>query len=94
MFLLRAGGFALALGVPALLAFDGVQAKRYVELEAEVVRLEKREAELVEKNHKLIAGISVLSSADRIAVMAVEELGMRKAQTDDIVRIEMREKAE
>ena len=29
------------------------------------------------------------SSADRIEKMAVEELGMHKAQADDIVRVEM-----
>ena len=44
---------------------------------------------LIEENKKIVNEISVLSSADRIEKMAVDELGMHKAQADDIVRVEM-----
>ena len=41
------------------------------------------------ENKKLVSDIAVLSSADRIEKIAVEELGMHKAETEDIVRVEM-----
>ena len=37
----------------------------------------------------LISDISLLSSTDRIEKIATEELGMHKAETSDIVRVQM-----
>ena len=44
---------------------------------------------LIEENKKLVSDISQLSSAERIERIAVEELGMHKAEAEDIVRVEM-----
>jgi cell division protein FtsL len=82
--------FFLALAIPGLLAVDGVQGRRFAALEKEVARLETKQMELIESNRKLITGISVLSSSDRIEKIAEEELGMRKAQSSEIVRIQMK----
>lgn len=79
----------LALGIPALLCLYAIQAKKYTDLAKEVVELEKKQAELIEKNKRLVSDISVLSSADRIEKLAVEEMGMHKAEAEDIVRVEM-----
>jgi cell division protein FtsL len=46
---------------------------------------------VVEENRRLIAQVSELSGSDRIGETARSELGMEKAKTDDIVRVEMRE---
>lgn len=79
----------LAVSIPLLLIVYGFQSKRYSELSREVNRLEKMQEELIEQNKKLVGDISLLSSSDVIEKKAVEELGMHKAETEDIVRVEM-----
>lgn len=80
----------LSVSIPALLAFDALQAHRYESLSQEVSGLEKEQERLVEQNKKLVGDISVLSSSARIEKIARDELGMRKAQSGDIVRVEMK----
>ncbi|MCH5290380.1 MAG: cell division protein FtsL [Treponema sp.] len=80
-----------ALCVPALLVVNGIQARKYTELRNEVLALEKKQEDLVEQNKKLITDISLLSSSDRIQRIAEDELGMRRAETEEIVRVEMKD---
>ena len=49
---------------------------------------------VVEENKKLITDISLLSSAQRIGNIAENELDMHKAETEEIVRVEMNKKSE
>lgn len=79
----------IAALIPLLLIFYGFQTKRYAELSREVKNLEKTQEELIEQNKKLVGDISLISSTDVIEKKAVEELGMHKAETEDIVRVEM-----
>ena len=79
----------LALMIPLLLAVYGIQTKRYADLYKEVTALEKKQEELIEQNKRLVGDISLLSGSDRIEKIASEELGMNKAEKEDIVRIEM-----
>lgn len=79
----------LAILIPLLLLILGIQAKNYAELSKEVSDLEKKQEQLVEENKKLISDISLLSSTDRIEKIATEELGMHKAESSDIVRVQM-----
>lgn len=79
----------VVLSIPAMLCLYAVQAKKYTALTQEVRDLEKKQEKLIEENKKLVSDIAVLSSADRIEKIAVEELGMHKAETEDIVRVEM-----
>ena len=79
----------LALSIPVMLYLYAMQAKRYTDLERDLRDLERKQAELIEQNKKLVSDISVLSSADRIEKIAVDDLGMHKAQAEDIVRVEM-----
>ena len=79
----------VVLSIPAMLCLYAVQAKKYTTLTQEVRDLEKKQEKLIEENKKLVSDIAVLSSADRIEKIAVEELGMHKAETEDIVRVEM-----
>lgn len=76
--------------IPFLLALDAFQAKRYAKLQKELDALEAKQQELVEDNKKLISDISVLSSSDRIENLAENELGMHKAKSEDIVRVEIK----
>ena len=83
-----------ALSIPALLILNAAQARRYSDLRTEVIELEKKQADLIEENKKLITDISLLSSADRIERIASEELGMRKADSNEIIRVEMKGKGD
>ena len=80
---------AFALLIPALLCFYATQANKYSALSKEVVSMEKEQRELIEENKKLVSEIAELSSAVRIEKIATEELGMHKAETEDIIRVEM-----
>lgn len=79
----------LAALIPVLLALYGIQTKRYADLSREISELEQKQERLVDQNKKLISDISLLSSTDRIEKIATEELGMHKAEKEDIVRVEM-----
>ena len=46
----------------------------------------------MEENKKLITDISLLSSGQRISNIAENELGMHKAESEEIVRVEMENK--
>lgn len=80
----------IAAMIPVMLCLYALQAKRYTDLTKEIAALEKKQEKLIEDNKKLVSDISVLSSADRIEKIAVEELGMHKAESEDIVRVEMK----
>ena len=82
------------MSIPALLILNAAQARRYSDLRTEVIELEKKQADLIEENKKLITDISLLSSADRIERIASEELGMRKADSNEIIRVEMKGKGD
>ena len=76
--------------IPVLLFLYVFQAHQYAKLKSEVRSLEAKQIELIEKNKKLISEISVLSSSDRIEQIAENELGMHKADTGEIVRVEVK----
>ena len=76
-------------GIKNVFFMYGFQAKRYSKLKIEIKALEQKQEKLIEENKKIVNEISILSSADRIEKIAVEELGMHKAQAEDIVRVEM-----
>lgn len=77
------------VSIPAMLFLYAVQTKKYTDLTKEVINLEKKQEKLIEENKRLVSDISVLTNAERIEKIAIEELGMHKAQTEDIVRVEM-----
>mgnify|MGYP002857060073 CR=1 FL=1 len=79
----------LALSIPLMLCLYALESKKYTNLKKEVTELEGRQEKLIEENKKLVSDIAVLSSADRIEKIAQEELGMHKAESEDIVRVEM-----
>ena len=88
-FFLRSLILLLVLSVPLMLFLYALQAKQYTELTKEVKALELKQEKLIEENKKLVSDIAILSSPDRIEKIAVEELGMHKAEKEDIVRVEM-----
>ena len=79
----------LAASVPAMLILYELQAKKYRDLTKEVIELERKQEKLIEENKRIVSEISDLTNAERIEKIAVEELGMHKAEAEDIVRVEM-----
>lgn len=78
-----------SFSIPLMLVLYAVQTKRYTDLTKEIRGLELKQEKLIEENKRLVSNISQLSNAERIEKIAVEELGMHKAETEDIVRVEM-----
>lgn len=81
--------YLLALLIPAFLCLDSFQSLKYVSIQKEIRELESLESKLIEKNKTLIADISKLSSTSRIEDIAVNELSMRKATSNEIMRVEV-----
>lgn len=81
----------VALLIPVMLIINAIQARKYTDLRQQVIELESKQSELIEENKKLITDISILSSADRIEQLVQENLGMRKAETDEIIRVEIKD---
>ena len=82
--------FDAAFAISGLLLLGAAKARTYLELENEVRRLEEKQNRLVKENEKLINDINLLKSSSRIKQIAEEELGMRMAESDEIVRVQMR----
>ena len=79
----------VAILIPGLLILNAIQAERYMQIQREIEALEQKQIQLVEENKKLIIDISLLSSGQRIGNIAENELGMHKAEGDEIIRVEM-----
>ena len=86
------GTLVLAASIPALLALANLETQRYATLEKEVLDLEKKQYSLIEDNKKLVSEIGMLSSSERIEKIAVSEYGMRLAESDEIIRVEVGKK--
>lgn len=80
----------IPLLIPGILCLYAIQAKKYTDLTKEIAELELKQEQLIEENKKLISDISLLSSPERIEKIATEELGMHKAENEDIIRVEMK----
>ena len=65
----------LTISIPAMLILYGLQAKKYKDLTKEVVELERKQEKLIEENKRIVSEISVLTNAERIEKIAVEDLG-------------------
>lgn len=85
------GLYLFVAAIPTLLILSGVQAKRFALAEKEVKALEAKQHELVENNKRMVTGISILANPERIEFLAVETLGMRQANSDEIVRVQVKE---
>jgi cell division protein FtsL len=77
----------LVVAIPVLLFANAIQAYRYSRLEQEVDRLQNEQQSLIEENKRAILAISVLSSPQRIGPLAENELGLRRVNGSDIIRM-------
>ena len=82
--------YVFFLSIPCFLGLSAWQTSRYGNLERELSRLEKTQEEWVENNKRLIAGIILLSSPDRIEHIARQELGLQKKRPEEVLQISIR----
>ncbi len=80
----------MTLAIPLVLFACIWQSSRYTFLENEVVSLDRQQYEVIAVNKRLISGITVLSTPERIERVAMQDLGMRKARPGEIMRIELK----
>ena len=73
--------------IPLFFALNAWQSARYFQLSEEVERLEKVQGDQIEQNKRLVAGIAVLSSAERIEKIAKDELLLKKKGPQEIMQI-------
>ncbi len=82
--------FVLALAIPVMLFSLVWQTSRYGDLDREVRELDRKQDEIITINRRLISGITVLSTPERIERVATEDLKMRKAHANEIMRIALK----
>ncbi|MDR2158515.1 MAG: cell division protein FtsL [Treponema sp.] len=83
--------YLAALSIPVFLGLSAWQSSRYVSLEGELRRLEAAQEEWIESNKRLIAGIAVLSSLERIEHIARNELDLRRMPPEEVLQIRIEE---
>lgn len=81
--------YVLVLSIPLCLGLLVWQSNRYKNLANELKRLEQTQAEWIESNKKLIAGISEYSSVQRIENIAKNELNLRKIPPEYYLQVKI-----
>ena len=76
-----------AFTIPLVLGLAAWQSNRFTELEWEVAQLENSQEEWLESNKRLIAGIAVLSSSERIEYIAIHDLRLSKKRPEEVLQI-------
>ncbi|MDR0910267.1 MAG: cell division protein FtsL [Spirochaetaceae bacterium] len=83
--------FILLLSIPLMSSCLIWQTFNYDSLVDESKLIENQQSSWVDANKRLIAGIAVLSSAERIEKIAKNELGLVKKQPEEVLQIEIEE---
>ena len=79
----------MTFSIPAFFALEAVQSYRFTKLENEIENIEAKQYSTIEENKRLISELGLLSSSSRIEKIAVEELGMHQATSNEIIRVQM-----
>ena len=70
---------------PVLLCLNVWQSFRYQLLQDDLVTLQKRQLDLIEKNKRALAAVAVYSSPSRVGALAEDSLELMKAGSEDII---------
>jgi TRAP-type C4-dicarboxylate transport system permease small subunit len=79
--------YFLMVTIPLFFAALAWQSCRYAALEREMVKLESIQEDWIGGNRILIAGIAMLSSAERIENIVRDEMGFVKKQPEEVLQI-------
>ncbi|TVQ39991.1 MAG: cell division protein FtsL [Spirochaetaceae bacterium] len=85
----RYHGVLIALLFPILLFVNAWQAFRFEMLSREVVGLEQQQHDVIEKNKRSIATLSVLRSPARIRDIASGQLGLDRVDSNRVFTIQL-----
>lgn len=77
----------LILSIPVIIFLNVWQVYNYDRVKEATVALEEQQREWLERNKRLIAGIAVLRSPERIDGLAREQLELKKLTNDKILHI-------
>jgi cell division protein FtsL len=83
--------YITVITMPLFLAMVVWQSTRYTDLEREIRRLETAQEEWVESNKRLIAGIAMLSSSERIENIARHDPDLVRIRPEDTLQIRIEE---
>ena len=81
--------YFFVLSIPFFLGAAIWQSVQYAKLDRNVRTLEAIQENWVENNRKLIAGIAVLSSSERIEQVAVHDLGLTKINPENVLQVKI-----
>ena len=79
--------YFFVLTIPFFLGIAIWQSVEYTKLDRKVRTLEAVQEEWIENNKRLIAGIAVLSSSERIEQIAINDLGLTKIIPEDVLQV-------
>lgn len=79
----------MTICIPVLLLATVLQSSRYTRLKNVLKDYCIKEEELVVNNSKKISAITILTSPERIERIAIEDLQMRKALPNEIIRVRL-----
>ncbi|MCL2208648.1 MAG: cell division protein FtsL [Treponema sp.] len=79
--------YLLAITIPVFLGLLVWQSNRYQNLNKELFRLEQWQEEWVESNKRLIAGIIINSTPERIEQTALVQLGLQKIHPENMLQV-------
>ncbi|MDR3160395.1 MAG: septum formation initiator family protein [Spirochaetaceae bacterium] len=82
--------YFMTLTIPLFLGLVAWQATRYTDLEKKIEVLVTEQEEWIENNKRLIAGIAVLSSVERIEHIARNQLALTKKRPEDVLQVQVR----
>lgn len=77
-----------AVTLPLFLMAVVLQAIQYQDLQREVASKEQQQLEWVEKNRKMLAGVTVLRSPQRIEALAAADPGLQSVGADRTVKVQ------
>ena len=80
--------------IPVLMMLQVLQAYRYAVASEDIAGLERLQAERLDENNKLLAGIAVYDSPERIYGVAEESLGLRPADPENVLQVRFADEVE
>jgi cell division protein ftsL len=79
----------LTLGIPLFLFLGVWQSTRYAKIEKTLQDYDREQYRLIEENKRKISAISILLRNERIEKIATQTFNMRKADSSEILRVEV-----
>lgn len=77
----------LLVSIPLLMMLQVLQSFRYIMSSEEIADMESGQEDRLEENRRLVAGIAVFDSPERVYEVASESLGLESADPENILQV-------